>query len=148
MAGTAGMATVAAERRGPATPLRLSKPDLVGPGTLLVYKHQKLAKFEQAYTYTIYTERKQMKGYCICTSHKLNNIAWLIDGPVLTSRPIQDMSSARPEIHLGLAPTNGSKSWQNVQVHAHIYVKRQLTKCHAKDLKNSRKDKTTQGEIS
>ena len=81
MAGTAGMATVAAEWRGLATPLRLSKPGLVGPGTLPVYKHQKLAKFEQAYTCTIYTERKQMKGYstmqaCTCkadiyTSHKL-----------------------------------------------------------------------------
>jgi hypothetical protein len=65
-----------------------------------------------------------------------------MDGPMLTSRPIQDMSSARPEIHLGLAPTNGSKSWQSAQVYAHIYVKRQLTKCHAKDLRNSRKEKS------
>jgi hypothetical protein len=68
MAGTAGMATAAAERRGPATPLRLSKPGLVGPGTLLVYKHQKLvlAKFEQAYTYTVYMERKQMNATVPC----------------------------------------------------------------------------------
>ena len=62
MAETAGMATAAAEWRGLATPLRLSKLGLVGPGTLLVYKHQKLAKFEQAYTCTVYTEKKANEG--------------------------------------------------------------------------------------
>ncbi|CAD6209140.1 unnamed protein product [Miscanthus lutarioriparius] len=43
---TPAMATAAAERCGPATPLCLSKLGLVGPGTPPVYKHQKLAKCE------------------------------------------------------------------------------------------------------
>ena len=93
MAGTAGMVTAAAEQRDPATPLRLRPRWPRNTTSVQVYIH----------VHVQYTARKQIKGAIVpCKAVRaMYTYVQLVDGPILTSRPIHVTGSRRPETHFG-----------------------------------------------
>ena len=129
---TPAMATAAAERCGPATPLCLSKLGLVGPGTPPVYKHQKLAKCENECIHVQYIRQEskcKATVPCTCNVHICSPHRWPnID---LSAHSRHGLKKARNPIRVqSLRIILSHENWQ-------------ATKCHANDLK-----KFTHGEIS
>jgi hypothetical protein len=99
MAGTANIVTAAAEQSGPAM-VHLDRQTAAARNMYSI--HGKKANREASRSLQ-YHACKSVRGQNTCAqvTGYLNIIAWLIDGPILISRPVHTTGSRRPEAHFG-----------------------------------------------